>query len=344
VQNTCTQTGGAGGTIPADLVFSTDSAGSSKLPWEVQFYDGAAGTLIAWVQVPTVSNSSDIVFYMAYGDAGVTTQQNTGSYAPANVWDTNYKGVWHLNDTASSATIHDSTTNTNNGTATSGMVGATGKIGVGAKYPVSNTADDISIPNSASLTINGPFSMSIWFNLPSGANSIHCLLAKDYYAGYTGSIGYNPYYQDVNCSDTVTNTIDTYSHVTVPYNTWVHAVLTINSSNANIYINGSYAWGVTPGASPNYFKGAYPLLIGGKSTASFQTTPIINGMTDEARISNVVRSADWVKTEYNNQNAPGNIGTPGFLTYGVETANGGSSFQPAWAQGSNRILVGGIYV
>ena len=39
---------------------------------------------------------------------------------------------------------------------------------------------------------------------------------------------------------------------------------------------------------------------------------------DEARISNIARTADWVLTEYNNQFDPGNIGSAGFLTIGNE--------------------------
>jgi hypothetical protein len=46
-----------------------------------------------------------------------------------------------------------------------------------------------------------------------------------------------------------------------------------------------------------------------------QTAPW-NGLIDEVRISNVARSADWVTTEYNNQNAPGS-----FITLGTEISS-----------------------
>ena len=38
-----------------------------------------------------------------------------------------------------------------------------------------------------------------------------------------------------------------------------------------------------------------------------------NGIIDECRISNSVRSADWIATEYNNQNSPST-----FYSYGGE--------------------------
>ena len=37
----------------------------------------------------------------------------------------------------------------------------------------------------------------------------------------------------------------------------------------------------------------------------------IDGIVDEVRISNIARSADWVKTEFNNQNSPGTFYTIG---------------------------------
>jgi hypothetical protein len=43
-----------------------------------------------------------------------------------------------------------------------------------------------------------------------------------------------------------------------------------------------------------YSLGGHPVL----SSYNF------NGIIDEARISNVARSADWITTEYNNQNSP----------------------------------------
>jgi len=42
------------------------------------------------------------------------------------------------------------------------------------------------------------------------------------------------------------------------------------------------------------------------------------GIIDEARISNTVRSDDWIATSHNNQSDPGDEGSPGFYTVGAE--------------------------
>jgi hypothetical protein len=80
-------------TVPTDLVFASDQVLSSLLSWEVEFYDAVAGTIIAWVKVATVSSSTDTVFYVGYGDSGVTTFQG-GALGAA--WDSHYIAIYHF--------------------------------------------------------------------------------------------------------------------------------------------------------------------------------------------------------------------------------------------------------
>jgi len=73
------------GTAPCDLDF------------EIETYDGSTGKLVAWVRVPQVyagngDPANDTVIYMYYGSACVTADPQNAT----GVWDSNYKGVWHL--------------------------------------------------------------------------------------------------------------------------------------------------------------------------------------------------------------------------------------------------------
>src|SRR5207244_12066018 len=105
-----------------DIGFYADSGGTTKLKWEVEKYDGTAGNLIAWVKIPSVSSSSDTVFYLMYGDSAINTDQSD----PRNTWDSNFKAIWHLgNDTTLSLidTISgDSLTNTGTVGITTGII------------------------------------------------------------------------------------------------------------------------------------------------------------------------------------------------------------------------------
>ena len=88
-----------------DIGFYADSGGTTKLKWEVEKYDGTTGNLIAWVKIPSVSSSTDTVFYLMYGNSAINTDQSD----PPNTWDSNFKGVWHMADNAANTTIREST-------------------------------------------------------------------------------------------------------------------------------------------------------------------------------------------------------------------------------------------
>ena len=67
-----------------------------------------------------------------------------------------------------------------------------------------------------------------------------------------------------------------------------------------LYVNGV----LSGSASQTFFNLdslTRPYSIGGHPTL---TAYNFNGTIDEARISNVARSADWIATEYYNQNGP----------------------------------------
>jgi hypothetical protein len=93
-----------------DILF-TLSDGTTKIPYQRESY--SAGTLAAWVQVPTLSHTANTVIYMYYGNAGAADQQQA-----ANVWDANYAGVYHLNEpgAGTAGEYKESKANTNNGT------------------------------------------------------------------------------------------------------------------------------------------------------------------------------------------------------------------------------------
>ena len=96
-----------------DIVFRA-SNGLTALDHEVESYDGTAGTLVAWVKVPTLSYTADTTIYIYYGNSGISSDQSN----PTGVWDANFKGVWHLkeNPAGTAPQMKNSKTNANHGT------------------------------------------------------------------------------------------------------------------------------------------------------------------------------------------------------------------------------------
>ena len=96
-----------------DILF-TASDGTTKLDHEIEKYVNTTGELVAWVEVRSLSGTTNTDIYLYYGNTNAVDQWNpTG----AGVWEPNYVGVWHLKETPADGETHsDSTWNSNSGT------------------------------------------------------------------------------------------------------------------------------------------------------------------------------------------------------------------------------------
>ena len=73
-------------------------AAPPSLSHEIERYGSATGALVAWVKVPSLPSATDTVLFMYYSNGSATSQQDA-----TNVWDSNYKAVWHLKENAAAA-------------------------------------------------------------------------------------------------------------------------------------------------------------------------------------------------------------------------------------------------
>src|SRR3990167_3179726 len=159
-----------------DILF-TSSGGATQLKHEIEKYGSSTGALVAWVKIPSLPSSTDTVFFMYYGNGSATSQQDA-----TNVWDSNYKGVWHLQQSGDSAgnDYLDSTSNANHGQGGGGTAAnvptlATAKISAGQDFDGTN--DFIQITDAASLDNAGAGTIEAWIRRDvSGA--WHSIAAK----------------------------------------------------------------------------------------------------------------------------------------------------------------------
>jgi len=88
-------------------------------------------------------------------------------------------------------------------------------------------------------------------------------------------------------------------------NTWYHVAGFRSGASLSIYIDG-----VSQTLSNPYSNGPLGTMKSAASVAYIGrhayggNEDYFNGLIDEARVSNMARSADWIKTEYNNQSSP----------------------------------------
>jgi hypothetical protein len=293
----------------SDILFYADAAGTIQLPSEIESYDSVQGVLVAWVQVQTVSHTRNPAFYMMYGDSAPPART-------ANPWDSHFRGVWHLG-----SSFTDSTGNGQNGSATgTGLSSVPGLIGSGLQSNGATGSGSVNAPASV-YGGGGPTTISLWIKT-TGLNSS----AQSPYLNkldWVNSTGYalldNGQYSSTEILYLGETGYQFATRAQVNDGAWHYVAATFASGagNLRIYFDGALALsGATPGLVADTTD---PLLIG-----QFQGSGGA-GNSDEARVSDTVRSAAWILTEYNNQKSPGNIGAPGFLTWGSElpTNSGG---------------------
>jgi len=303
-----------------DIVFTDNS--ENKLNHEIEFYNASTGQLVAWVRA-NLSSTANTTLYMYYGNAGASNQQNR-----TGVWDSGFKGVWHLSET--SGTDYDSTTNGNNGTYTGSSQDVAGRIDGADNFDGSD--DYINVTASNTLDLTGDLTIEAWIYPKTwGENNwgrIVCRRTSSPSQGYEFLLDNNPaggerlWFAAIGL--TQYNSYSTNHSITL--NTWQHVVVTRTSSSGEVkfYINGAASG--TGNMTTITSAPARPTYIGIRDDLLRE----FNGIIDEVRISNSVRSAAWVSTEYSNQNSPSTFYSVGAEeTTGVNTPPAVSNPSPA---------------
>ena len=283
----------------------TSSDGATLLPYERESYSEASGNATGdfWVGVTLNADNdaaTDDTIYLYYGNAGAVDGKDVAN-GSNDVWDSNFKGVWHLSGATLSAL--DSTGNSNDGT-NNGATATTGKVGNGGSFDGSN--DRIVIPDSASWDVStGSFSISMWFKKTSEARGD---IFNKKSADANDDVGL--ILQDDETMD-VYFKIDTVGDIMVSngnvfsLNAWHYATMVRDgSSNLTTSIDGAPDGTGTSGGNMN--NNSADIWIGSNHDNDMVPSLPHTGLIDEIRISNIARSAAWTSFEYNNMNTAGN--------------------------------------
>ncbi|MBO6792303.1 MAG: DUF2341 domain-containing protein [Balneolaceae bacterium] len=287
-----------------DIVFTSSSSSTTILDHEVESYNSSTGQLRVWVKVPSLPDAGTTI-YMFYGNSGINSSQST-----PNTWSNQFRLVNHMGNS-----LNDASPNTKNGTNFGSLV-TTGKIGNARNFD--GLDDYIAIDDFYNTTGIQQTTVSAWIKTSDGGNQIIASYDRNEYwrleingnGGGTGQIGW----------DLLTSAaqIDFGSSSTVNNNAWRYISAVYNNGNVRIYIDGVQNTSTTSGSSFGTGNTRYGYVGVGSESTVFNgnkgPSNYFNGDIDEFKISNVARSANWIATEYNNQNAPNTFHTLGNQT------------------------------
>jgi hypothetical protein len=274
----------------------TAADGTTLLKYERERHDSTNKLAEYWVKVPSVSDSADTYIYLYY-----RTEDTADGADPENVWDSNHKAVYHMKDVTTS-TILDSTSNNNDGTkkGANEPQEVAGKIYKGQDFDGTN--DYINAP-TLNLDPTKAYTLEGWFKT-SNSNDMTIVGEGDDTTnttefGLSLGIGLNTYNRKLalGTESWATNWQIIESLGTVNDDTWHYATGIYNNGSMILYLDGAQASTGTDNYRNNKITGNQYIGIG-NFTRNNGTNRLFDGLIDEVRISNVARSAAWIKASY----------------------------------------------
>ena len=306
--------------MPSSFFTNVDSAGAdiritradgtTECAFELVSIDTGASTGGLHFKANFLSSSSDTSFKIYYGNASASAYAVDATYGRNNVW-TDLEMVNHDGgSTVDSTGIHSMSAI---GSPVSGGVSA--PTGAGTSY---NGTSQYVNTNANNLNVNNDYTLSAWINVDIDRNQSPIIGAFNSISvapGYwiwinrlTSSNGYGLCMQLDNGPGDADSVPNSSNRVDVA-DGWSHIAMVRDGNDYKSYINGSLADSGT-------------LIKGGLDTTSDILIARLDngslyfpGSISELRMQQSVKDADWISTEYNNQNSPST-----FYTVGSEEA------------------------
>ncbi|MDH5461983.1 MAG: LamG domain-containing protein, partial [Candidatus Bathyarchaeota archaeon] len=299
----------------------TKSDGTTQCYVEIDKWDDASEQAWLWVKVPSISSTIDTDLYLYFDSfqSDNTAYVGDKESTPAqNVWNTNFKGVWHLDEDPSGTApqMRDSTSNNNDGTSSGTMTSGDQVAGkIDGSLDFDGTNDYIQTPSNELQTLEN-FTMSVWFKTDTTTNSHHILWEGPASENGWGDGSGNPNTHEMHltiCKYDANNTLTFFYgyeesggnwepavEIITPFSdttSWNHVVVVMTgagtSPSAELFLNG-VSQGTDTGTQTNRTAWDTNLRIGrpGADQRYF------DGMIDEVRILETTKSASWIKASF----------------------------------------------
>ncbi|MFZ4396655.1 MAG: DUF2341 domain-containing protein, partial [Kiritimatiellia bacterium] len=270
----------------ADLLFHTPDG--AVLAHEIEQWD-TNGNSYVWVNVSQISTSASGNFIMMrWGNAAASNSAH-----PADVWNSDYVGVWHLADADN--TVADSTRFAWNG-VNYGADGVTGQVGRAHHF---DGASHVTLPADSLRTIGNGVSVSLWLKGDNARCPIGIAFQASRNFGHVmtaemldrwGNVNWRSYTENNYCSKT--------PQANEYMNQWNHWLFVKNSAagTMTIYLNGQ-TWATASGKTAAY-EIADTFQLGSYWDGSIG----YHGAIDEFRVAAKTLSASWAAAEYRAMN------------------------------------------
>jgi len=282
------------------------------LKHHIERFDPLDEIALVWVNLPRLSGggSQDFI-WMYYGNKSAI-----GGQDPKGSYDVNQVAVYHLGEI--DGTPKDETAYENQASEFAAGQGLPSVIGNG--ITLNGAGDNITIPPSPSLNFSEGFTFSAWIRIMDALQEAYLFSMQD--GGWVLNIGIDEakaYFQMTTEKEQV---LISEKIVDIPLTTWHHLTVTAEpKGRVSIYVDGLQMYWMD---LPVRLQERPQKMIVGSSPKGDH---FYLGDIDEIQISNMARSADWIRASYATQGAEAE-GT--LYTYGVEEVGGGGAGLPVF--------------
>jgi len=262
-----------------DLRFATSTG--TPLVYQIDEWDAANGTASVWVRIPILSGNARHEIKLYWGKADAASESNGKAvFNESN----GYLSVWHLTDPAMDdvgtlASVNQGTT------ATRGIIGQARRFDIGkgircgdniTNYPSGSD----SHTSEAWVRADKPNGRVLAWGIEKGQGKVVMQVASPPH------IQMECYFSGANVS----------GDSKLSMSEWIHVVHTYKKGDSRVYVNGKLDGVTTTPNAPLNIPTPAKMWIGG-----WYNNYNFVGDIDEVRISKLVRSADWITLQYENQ-------------------------------------------
>jgi len=256
---------------------------STPLKFHIEHFDPQAQIALIWVLLPKLNGGGKTHFYLYYGNSNASSASD-----PAGSYDDHQVLVYHFGPPKGSP--QDSTHYQSNPTAFNATVNPASLIGAGASF---SGAQTISVPATGvlQLTAGQGYTVSAWVRLSASESSADVAqlsgAGRQLVLGISGTQAFARYQDGSGAPVSVQQA----GQLTT--GDWHHLALTLGGGQLTLYVDGAQAGQAAAQAADI----AGTLTVGGSADGNSYFT----GDMDELEVSDIARSADWVKAAATSQ-------------------------------------------
>ncbi len=265
----------------ADIRF-TKSDGVTLLDYEIENYNPVTGELVAWVRMDSLSKKQPRSIFMYFNNK-YSLEETTQS-----TWNKTYKGVWHLKGALSSKIPFATQFAQASGTSADKDIYVAAEKN-SSQFPCLNTPEDVDI--------TGEITVSAWIIL-NGNKEVTILSNQNgFNGGYRLAVNkkHKLEFEVRDENSKPAGIVGEEGGVELQKDVWYHVAAVYSDGGDSIvtYVNGMRDRAAKTELS---MAGSTEQLQIGREPS--RKIYFFGGQIDEVRISNMVRSSNWIATEY----------------------------------------------